>query len=58
LRSVDGGATRHPLTVGGAIWARYSGNVCEQVWEEDETAARFYLNLSPASGTVQYRLAQ
>lgn len=58
LRSVDGGATRHPLTVGGAVWARFTANACEQVWEEAEGAARFYLSLAPASGTVQYRLAQ
>ena len=58
LRSVDGGVTRHPLTVGGTVWARFTANACEQVWEEAETNAGFYLSLTPASGTVQYRLAQ
>jgi len=58
LRSVDGGATRLPLTLAGAAWAVYSANVCEPVWEENEAAATFYLQLTPASGSIAYRLAQ
>jgi hypothetical protein len=58
LRSVDGGATKLPLTLAGAAWASYTANVCEPVWEENEAAATFYLQLTPASGSVTYRLAQ
>lgn len=58
LRSVDGGATRVPLSLAGAPWGLYSANVCEPVWEESEAAATFYLELNPVSGAVSYRLAQ
>jgi len=58
LRSVDGGTNKLPLTLAGAPWAVYSGNVCEPVWEENESAATFYLQLAPASGAIVYRLAQ
>ena len=58
LRSTDGGVTRFPLTLGGAAWARYQANVCEPVWEESESAATFYLQLTPSSGAILYRLAQ
>ncbi len=58
LRSVDGGATRLPLSLAGAQWGKYTGNICEPVWEESEDAARFYLKIIPSSGSVVYRLAQ
>jgi hypothetical protein len=58
LRSIDGGATKLPVTLAGAPWASYSANVCEPVWEENEANAAFYLQLVPASGAIQYRLAQ
>jgi hypothetical protein len=58
LRSVDGGTTRLPVTLAGAPWAAYSANVCEPVWEENEASAVFYLQLSPTSGSIAYRLAQ
>lgn len=58
LRSVDGGATRLPLTLGGSPWGSFTANVCEPVWEESEAAAVFYLQLAPASGSIVYRLAQ
>lgn len=57
-RSTDGGATRQPLTVNGAAWGQFTGNVCEAVWEESESAARLYLDITLASGSVSYRLAQ
>lgn len=57
-RSTDGGATRQPLTMNGSIWGQYSGNACEPVWEESESAARLYLDITLASGSVTYRLAQ
>jgi hypothetical protein len=58
LRSVDGGATRLPLTIGGSAWARFTANVCEPVWEENEQGATLYLALSPAGGSISYRVAQ
>lgn len=57
-RSTDGGTIRLPLTVNGATWGQYSGNVCEAVWEESESAARFYLEITLGSGSLAYRLAQ
>ena len=30
LRSVDGGVTRHPLTVGGTVWARFTANAANR----------------------------
>lgn len=58
LRSTDGGVTKLPLSLGGAAWASFTANVCEPVWEDNEAAATFYLQLIPASGTIAYRLAQ
>lgn len=58
LRSADGGTTRQPLTVGGSAWAQFSANVCEAVWEESESAATLYLDITLASGSITYRMAQ
>ncbi|KQM14711.1 hypothetical protein ASE49_11085 [Novosphingobium sp. Leaf2] len=57
-RSVDGGATRQPLTAGGVAWARFTGNVNEPVWQEQEREASFYLAITLTSGTVSYRVSQ
>lgn len=57
-RSVDGGATRLPLTAGGLAWAGFTGNACEPVAEESENDAAYYLDVTLASGTLTYRLAQ
>lgn len=57
-RSVDGGATRQPLTVNGNAWGQYSANCCEAVWEESEAAARLYLDVTLSAGSLSYRLAQ
>lgn len=57
-RSVDGGATRVPLTAGGNLWALFSGNCCEAVWDESEAVAQLYLRIQLTSGAVGYRLAQ
>ena len=57
-RSTDGGATRQPLTVAGNAWAQYTGNVCEAVWDESESASRLYLDITLSSGSVSYRVAQ
>lgn len=58
LRSINGGATRHPVTAAGGAWARFAANACEPVWEENESGAQFYLDLAPATGTITYRMAQ
>lgn len=58
LRSVDGGATKQPLTVNGNPWGQFSANCCEAVWDESESAARFYLDIALTSGSVIYRVAQ
>ena len=58
VRSTDGGATRQPLTVAAQGWAQFSGNCCEAVWEESESAARLYLDVVLASGTLGYRVGQ
>ncbi|MET0179061.1 MAG: hypothetical protein ABW194_01095 [Novosphingobium sp.] len=58
LRSTDGGTTKLPLTIAGAEWGRFRANVCEPVWEESESSARFYLDIVLSSGTLTYRLAQ
>jgi hypothetical protein len=58
LRSTDGGATKLPLTLGGTVWGQFSANCCEPVWEESEAAARLYLDIVLASGTLAYRFGQ
>lgn len=58
LRSVNGGTTKLPLTLAGAPWAEFTANVNEPVWEENEAAAVFFLQFTPLSGTIAYRLAQ
>ena len=57
-RSTDGGVTRHPVTVGGIAWGRYSANACEPVWEEQESGVQLYLDIALTSGTIAYRIAQ
>ncbi len=58
LRSVDGGATRLPLTMAGQPFATYTGNCCEAVWEEGASGAELYLNIALTSGTLSYRIEQ
>jgi hypothetical protein len=58
LRSTDGGITQVPVTMGGAVWALYSGNCCEPVWDESETIAQLSLAIVITQGTLAYRLAQ
>ena len=58
VRSVDGGTTRQPLTINGTTWGQFTANCCEAVWDESEIAARFYLDITLASGNVNYRVAQ
>lgn len=58
LRSTDGGSTRLPLTAAGMPWAQFTANCCEAVWEETDTAARLYLDVTLSSGSLDYRMAQ
>lgn len=58
LRSTDGGVTCLPLTIGGSVWARFTANCCEAVWEESDAAARLYLDIAVTSGTLTYRVGQ
>jgi hypothetical protein len=57
-RSADGGATRQGLTMGGAAWGSFTGNVNEPIWQEGERGATFYLAITLASGTLKYRVSQ
>ena len=58
LRSVDGGATKLPVTAGGQAYGLYTQNVCAPVWEEAEAAATLYLGITVTTGTVSYRMGQ
>jgi len=58
LRSVDGGATRLPVTIAGRVWGQYTANACEPAWEEAEASASLYLDIALQSGAIAYRLAQ
>lgn len=58
LRSVDGGATKEPLTAAGQPWATFTANACEPVWEPTEAGATFFLQVSITSGTLTYRVSQ
>lgn len=58
LRSVDGGASKHPLTLGGQEWGRFTGNVCEAIWEESEAGASLWLECQLSGGVLAYRVAQ
>lgn len=58
LRSVDGGATKLPLTIGGQAWATFSANCNEQVSTETSGGATYYLQFVMSTGAVTYRLAQ
>ncbi len=57
-RSTDSGITRLPLTVGGASWGLFTANCCEAVWEEGESAAQLFLEVTLTSGSLNYRLSQ
>jgi hypothetical protein len=57
-RSIDGGSTKHGLTLGGAADGVYTAFVNEQVAEETEAGATYYLDIARTSGTLAYRMAQ
>lgn len=58
LRSIDGGATREPLTLAGMPWASFTANANEPVAEESVAGASYYLDLAITAGTVAYRVTQ
>jgi hypothetical protein len=58
LRSVDGGATKLPVTANGLAYGIFAANACEPVWEESEASAVLYLDVTLTSGTLSYRLGQ
>jgi hypothetical protein len=59
LRSIDGGATRLPLTYGdGSPKARFTANVQAPVAEESVAAARYWLDVQLTGGTLAYRVEQ
>ena len=58
LRSIDGGATRLPLTVAGQSWAIFAANAQEAIGEESAASASYWLAASISSGTLTYRVAQ
>lgn len=58
LRSTDGGVTKLPLRVGGADWGTYHESGVEQAWVDNESGVSFYLDITPTSGTVAYRVSQ
>jgi hypothetical protein len=57
-RSVDAGATKLPLTIAGSPWAVFTGNALEQVAEDAESGALYYLDFTYTSGTLTYRVSQ
>lgn len=57
-RSTDGGTTKLPLTLGGFAWGSFSGNANEPVAEETVAGATYYLDITIASGTLAYEVAQ
>lgn len=59
LRSVDGGATKLPLTYAdGSAKALWSGNANSAAAEETVANATYWLAVTIASGTLTYRLEQ
>jgi hypothetical protein len=58
LRSVDGGATQVPVTMGGLEWGVFTANACEPVWSEYEDGAELYLEIGLTQGTLSYRVSQ
>lgn len=56
-RSVNGGTTKLAATLGGAALA-WTGAVNEPVWVETEAGTTLYLDVTIASGTLTYRVAQ
>jgi hypothetical protein len=58
LSSADGGVTKLPLTIGGAVWASYTGAVNEDAWTPTITGQTFYLALTATGGTTTGTMTQ
>lgn len=58
LRSIDGGATKQPVTLAGQSWGLFTGKAMEPVWQESEAGAELYLDITISSGTLSYRVSQ
>jgi hypothetical protein len=58
LRSLDGGATRLPLSAGGQPWGVFTANAQEPVREETVAGASYWLDIQLASGTLGYEVRQ
>lgn len=58
-RSLNGGVTWHPLTIGGTQWAIYTTSVSETPWTEPESGAQYRLNFTAfvGLGAVVYRIS-
>jgi hypothetical protein len=56
-KSIDGGQSWDPLTVGGAAYASFTGNCDEAVSAEDDSAALYRLACTAyTSGTIYYSI--
>ena len=58
LRSTDDGVNKLPLRIAGTEWAKYTAPGVEEVWDETDPFAKFWISITLTSGTVNYRLAQ
>ncbi len=58
LRSIDGGTTKLPLTLGGQAWASFSAGAQEPIGEESVAGVTYWLAVALTSGTLAYRVQQ
>jgi len=63
LRSIDGGATKLPITAGGLPWATWAfssitGVIVNEAVVTSSDAATYYLSVTLSAGSVSYRLGQ
>lgn len=57
-RSTDGAPSRQGLTLAGARWASFSGNVNEPIWQEGAQGTSLWLDIQLERGTLSYRVSQ
>lgn len=57
-RSTDNGTTLRPLTVAGATWANFTGNVQEPIGDESVDGASWWLAFQRTAGTLTYEVRQ
>ncbi len=59
LRSIDGGASKLPLTfIDGSERAAWTGNVNSAIGEETVAGATYYLAATLTAGSLSYRMEQ